>query len=95
MVHVLTLWFVQEEAGRSQQGSQRGQYDRRHTYRRLYRPLHQEPLPWPEGRQTQLSLLQGPRGGGNLGGLSFQGVTQLSGWTEQSQGGFESDPREG
>lgn len=51
-VRVLTLWFVQEEAGRSEQGSQRRQYDGGHTYRRLHRPLHQEPLPRPEGRQT-------------------------------------------
>lgn len=73
-VHVLTLRFVQEEAGGSQQGGQRRQYDGGHACRWLHRPLHQEPLPRPEGRQTLLSVPQGPGRGHRLGSL---GATQL------------------
>ena len=49
----LTLLFVQEEAGRSQQGCQRRQHNRGHARRRLHCALHQEPLPRPEGRPVR------------------------------------------
>lgn len=74
LVYVLTLCFVQEEAGRSQQGSQRRQYNGGRAYRRLYCPLYQEPLPRPEGRHMQRSLLQGPEGrGAGEGGAEVPG----------------------
>lgn len=49
----VTLVFVQEEAGGSQQGRQCRQHHRRNASGRLHGPLHQEPLPRPEGRQTR------------------------------------------
>nr|KAF6446935.1 hypothetical protein HJG63_006092 [Rousettus aegyptiacus] len=41
------------EAGRSQQGSQCRQHDRGHARRWLHCPLHQEPLPGPEGNTLE------------------------------------------
>lgn len=66
---IVTLVFVQEEAGRSQQGSQRRQHHRGNAGRWLHSTLHQEPLPRPEGRQMcGLGLLAalGQTGGGHL-----------------------------
>ena len=96
---ILTLLFVQEEAGRSQQGSQRRQHNRGHTRRWLHCALHQEPLPRPEGRQTRAPVCS--RALGQMGASTSRKadwgpfLASWAGGESGAWGGFRRGLREG